>query len=164
MSFDWDNHRIEGKHPLLDVEGLHREMLPEVSVADLRRIVQAVKSGCEAGPSQRRASTQRVARTDRFPASHKVPPPDDASTNMYYNPCPSPRHMEWNADEGEEPLSRRIFLHPAEERFEWREISGFKGLPIRWLGCSPGCLSFLEVDEEDEEDWPVEGFEDEPAW
>ncbi|CAK9785584.1 unnamed protein product [Cutaneotrichosporon oleaginosum] len=160
MSFDWDAHRINGKHPLLDVEGLQREILPAFSLTELRRILQAVKSGCDSGTDPRRAS--RRTAFDRFPASHGVPPPDDASTNMYYYPCPSPRHLEYDEDSREEPLPRRVFLHPAEERIEWRTVAGVKGLPIRWLGCSPGCLTFLE--EEEEEDWPLEGCEGESAW
>jgi hypothetical protein len=44
---------------------------------------------------------------------------------------------------------RRLFLDPAEERFEWVEICGQKNLPIRWLGCSPGCLAFLDKDEDE---------------
>lgn len=165
MSYDWDAHRIGGKHPLLDVEGLHREILPELDVTDLSRIVQAARSGCETITGQRRGSTHLTGRVERFPVSYKVPPPDDASTNMFYSPCPSARHLEWDEESGGEPLPRRVFLHPAEERVEWRDVFGIKSLPVCWLGCSPGCLSFLEdeEDEDEEEDWPVEGFEDEPA-
>lgn len=163
MSYDWDAHRIGGKHPLLDVEGLHRDMLPELDVTDLTRIVQAIKSGCEAEPPQRRASIRPALRVERFPASHKVPPPDDAATNMYYQPCPSRRHLEYD-ESGAEPLPRRIFLHAAEERVEWRDVHGMKGLPVLWQGCSPGCLSFLEEDEDEDEDWLPEEDEDEPAW
>jgi hypothetical protein len=140
MSYDWDSQRVNGKHPLLDVEGLHKEILPVVAVDDLRRVVQTVKSGCDSGGSQRRASTRAVL-LDRFPVSHRVPPPDDQES-------------------GEEPLPRRIFLHPAEERVEWCAVAGER-LPIRWMGCSPGCLSFLEDKEEDE--WTVEGSDVELA-
>jgi hypothetical protein len=159
MSYDWDSQRVNGKHPLLDVEGLHKEILPVVAVDDLRRVVQTVKSGCDSGGSQRRASTRAVL-LDRFPVSHRVPPPDDASGNMYYSPCPSPRHLQYDQESGEEPLPRRIFLHPAEERVEWCAVAGER-LPIRWMGCSPGCLSFLEDKEEDE--WTVEGSDVELA-
>lgn len=82
---------------------------------------------------------------------------DDASLNPYFEPCPSPRHAEY--DEHAEPHSRptrRVFLHAAEERIEWREVLGLKEkLPIRWKGCSPGCLDFLEVDEDND----VDGFD-----
>jgi hypothetical protein len=38
---------------------------------------------------------------------------------------------------------------------EWVEINGTKDLPIRWQGCSPGCLQYL-LEDEDEfsvDDW-----------
>lgn len=89
---------------------------------------------------------------DCFPRSNTVEEPDDASRNPYYTPCPSPRHQEWDQNAEQEPrVTRRIFLDAAEERFEWRTVSGVPNLPIQWLGCSPGCLDFLEEDEE--ADW-----------
>lgn len=50
-----------------------------------------------------------------------------------------------------------LFVHPAEERIEWREVFGIPDLPVRWVGCSPGCLDFLEREEED-------GFELDSDW
>ncbi|KAK7030659.1 leucine-rich repeat-containing protein 10B [Favolaschia claudopus] len=51
--------------------------------------------------------------------------------------CPSPRHGD----------RQSVFLTPAEERFTWeavvagKEVGGY--VPIRWRGCSSGCLDFL---------------------
>jgi hypothetical protein len=47
-----------------------------------------------------------------------------------------------------------LYVEPAEERIEWRDVHGLARLPIKWKGCSPGCLTFLEEDEE--EDWAFE--------
>jgi hypothetical protein len=41
-------------------------------------------------------------------------------------------------------MTRRLFLRAAEERLEWTTVCGQKDLPVRWKGCSPGCLEFLE--------------------
>lgn len=82
---------------------------------------------------------------------------DDSSLNPFFEPCPSPRHSEYD-DEAMPMLrpSRRVFLHAAEERLEWREVLGLnEKLPIRWKGCSPGCLDFLEKSE----DADVDGFD-----
>lgn len=46
-------------------------------------------------------------------------------------------------------VTRRIFLDAAEERFEWVTVAGVPNLPIQWLGCSPGCLDFLEDDDDE---------------
>ncbi|RPD58859.1 hypothetical protein L226DRAFT_555043 [Lentinus tigrinus ALCF2SS1-7] len=66
--------------------------------------------------------------------------------------CPSPRHR---ADDGSW-LDRRVpvFVHHAEERWTWQEeIAGVRvgpggvggvGVPVRWRGCSRGCLAFLD--------------------
>lgn len=111
----------------------------------MRRILQAVRSACTSAAKAR-------ASSDFFPRSNDVLPPDNGSENPYYRPCPSPRHQEWLQDEEDEVrVTRRIFLDAAEERFEWVTIAGVPNLPIQWLGCSPGCLDFLEEGEEDDE-------------
>ncbi|KAI0628210.1 hypothetical protein C8Q77DRAFT_1162376 [Trametes polyzona] len=65
--------------------------------------------------------------------------------------CLSPRHH------GE--LRVPVFVRPAEERFTWEEVvagvrvggEGFggSGVPVRWRGCSRGCLAFLDPEPED---------------
>ncbi|KAK8847615.1 hypothetical protein IAR55_005474 [Kwoniella newhampshirensis] len=106
----------------------------------------------------RTASSLYTYRKDRttsnpFPWSHRAAEPDDASLNRYYYPCPSPRHLELDRHCAVQP-TRHIFLHPAEERIEWREVFKVSGLPVRWLGCSPGCLAHLE--NEEEEEWTLD--------
>ncbi|KAL1413269.1 hypothetical protein Q8F55_001024 [Vanrija albida] len=145
--YNWDDCRVRGQHPLLDPHILSHSMPPSFSVDELGRILQSVKSACSS-----RAQTGRLS--DPFPHSYRVPPPDDAAENPYYSPCPSTRHWTEN-DLVDSTQSRRIFLHAAEERFQWRVVANVSNLPIRWLGCSPGCLEFLD-EEDDEEEWPVE--------
>jgi hypothetical protein len=72
---------------------------------------------------------------------------DDAARNPYFSPCPNPVH-------GAE-FTRKIYVGaPAAERIEWTRVSGAdKEVPIKWKGCSAGCLAFLEeaafVDEDE---------------
>ena len=45
-----------------------------------------------------------------------------------------------------------MFVRPAEERFTWEDViagvrvagEGGGGVPVRWRGCSRGCLAFLD--------------------
>jgi len=66
----------------------------------------------------------------------------DASLNMTYSTCPSPHHRG--------KLRPSVFHDSVEERIEWRtDIAGVKlaeMVPLRWRGCSQGCLAFLERD------------------
>jgi hypothetical protein len=79
-------------------------------------------------------------------------PLDDAAKNPYFSPCPNPAH--------EQVFTRKVYVGtPAEERIEWARVSGAdKEVPIKWKGCSVGCLQFLEEapwsdsDEDDEGD------------
>ncbi|GAA5949584.1 hypothetical protein JCM3765_002713 [Sporobolomyces pararoseus] len=73
------------------------------------------------------------------------------------NVCRSPFH----------PEEEKVFLQPAVERFEWIEESllkpraidlkggGSKTIPLKWRGCGPRCLDWLEeevvVEEEEQE-------------
>ena len=91
-----------------------------------------------------------LALESQFPSSHVTQAPDDAAENPYYYPCKSPRHRICDTEATVEHPTRHIFLHAAEERVEWMDVFEMKGLPIQWLGCSPGCLAFLEEEEEDE--------------
>lgn len=151
--YNWDECRVRGQHPLLDPHILSHSMPPSFGIDELGRILQSVKNACS-------SRAQAGRSTDPFPHSYRVPPPDDAAENPYFSPCPSPRH--WTENDIIDNLnsqSRRIFLHAAEERFQWREVANVSNLPIRWLGCSPGCLEFLD-DEDDEEEWPVDVVDD----
>lgn len=145
LDLDWDNFRRGRSHPLLDVDTLAELIPPSLRDKGLSRILQAVRSACA-------SAGKGAASADFFPRSNEVLPPDNASENPYYCPCPSPKHQEWQQGDNEGVrVARRIFLDPAEERFEWVTIAGVPNLPIQWLGCSPGCLDFLEEDEGDDE-------------
>lgn len=61
--------------------------------------------------------------------------------------CPSPRHRVVQPGEA---YRKPVYIVHAEERFSWEKevagqrVGGEQGVPIRWRGCSPGCLDFLE--------------------
>lgn len=155
LGYDWDGCNKGGTHPLLDARVL-REFMPALQLQDVGRVLQCVRSACasasHAPPNRRRSST--LHRPDALPRSFLVPEPDDASTNPFYYPCPSPRHRD-SVDQHQspsDPPARRVFFDAAEERFEWVEICGEQHLPILWRGCSPGCLAFLDEEEEEEEE------------
>ncbi|WWC59695.1 uncharacterized protein I303_102257 [Kwoniella dejecticola CBS 10117] len=154
--FEWDQPQRGVPHPLLDPGAMH-EIIPSHSVADLRRVLQALKSASSHYKNRRTAGGGRPidSSIDPFPRSQKCSAPDDASLNPYYYPCPSPRHLEIDATNCDRP-SRHLFLHAAEERIEWRQICDNKDLPIRWKGCSPGCLDFLNHDDGEEEEWTID--------
>ncbi|KAK4685484.1 hypothetical protein P7C73_g4666, partial [Tremellales sp. Uapishka_1] len=165
-SYNWEP-TIKGEtHPLLDPAAL-RSIIPSLTESDLRRVLQALKTASfEFSRSRKDAKRPSVALNpnttfDPFPRTHRPPPPDDASLNPYHYPCPSPRHFEYSssADLTIKP-SKYIFLHPAEERTEWREVFGIAQLPIQWQGCSTGCLGFLEKNE-DEDEWGLEEEDEE---
>lgn len=69
--------------------------------------------------------------------------------------CSSPRHSE--LIDGKYRLP--VFFNHAEERITWEkrvaglEIGGKTGIPIRWRGCSPGCLDYLGPSEGQDDDW-----------
>jgi len=163
-AYEWDTFEAGRIHPLLDAAVLH-QLIPNIPEVDLRRVLQAMKS---AGSSHalsmsdnRRGSTSfllgapQPGKVDPFPRSHRPVTPDDASINPWFYPCPSPRHLEFGTSFPEAvKRSRNLFLHPAEERIEWRDVFGITALPIRWLGCSPGCLAFVE--EEEGDDWGLD--------
>ncbi|ORY21739.1 hypothetical protein BCR39DRAFT_552915 [Naematelia encephala] len=159
--FDWAPSKGE-IHPLLDPEILHQQLqIPSISEEDVKRMLQALRGASFAqshlqGSARRGSNVSAVgvqARVDPFPRSHRPLPPDDASANPYYCPCPSPRHFE--LDTSSHPVTRptrHVFLQAAESRIEWREVFGVSDLPIEWKGCSPGCLAFLE---EDGDEWDM---------
>ena len=171
--YEWEAPAKGHRHPLLDADELV-EIIPSIRRQDMICALQALKSAGHAyassGSSNARPNlygSLGLARTgaikvDPFPRSHRPSPPDDASTNPYFYPCPSPRHLEYdeNADGNTVRPTRHLFVHAVEERLEWRDLFDAGQLPIRWKGCSPGCLDFLE---EEEEDWGLDE-EDEDAW
>ncbi|KAI1784768.1 hypothetical protein LXA43DRAFT_192079 [Ganoderma leucocontextum] len=65
--------------------------------------------------------------------------------------CPSPVHR---AEDGSWAGGRvSLYVRYAEERWTWEEVvagvhvgaeSGGGGVPVRWRGCSRGCLAFLD--------------------
>lgn len=131
--------------------------MPFVPVHDATRVLQAVKSACTAA-SRGSDGGRGSRRVNPYPRSHLTPEPDDASANPYYYACPCPRHQEWD-EHSPQPLDRpirRVFLHAAEERFEWLEVAKTPDLPIKWLGCAPGCLAFLDTDQDE---WQLDSDE-----
>jgi hypothetical protein len=167
-SFEWDPPRKGTLHPLHDAATLH-EIIREIPEHDLRRVLQAIRSSAYAFDNRRSDKRAGFAslglggsapRTNPYPRTHVTPSPDDASENPYYYPCPSRRHNKY-FDSGSDRPNRHLFIHSAEERLEWRELFGQGKLPIRWKGCSPGCLAFLEAeaDEDEEEVWELDDDE-----
>lgn len=161
VQIPWQHEKGE-PHPLLDVDILH-SMMPHTSRQDLARILQ---STCSASKAAARSSkigrrggsssiTRNLALDSHFPESHLPSLPDNAAENPYYYPCSSPRHHVYDTETKHQQPTRHLFLHAAEERLEWRKVSNQADLPIRWLGCSPGCLTFLEnvVTESEDERW-----------
>lgn len=139
-------------HPLLHLDVLH-EMIPCIGRDDLARVLQVLHSAGSAFGRHRDKRSEvshlgyraaQSARVNPFPHSTRTRPVDDAARNPYFYPCPSPYHSS----------GKRFFLNAAESRLEWRDVFGHKDLPVRWNGCSPGCLSFLE---EEEDDWSIDG-------
>ncbi|KAL7419129.1 hypothetical protein Q5752_005965 [Cryptotrichosporon argae] len=158
FEYDWEPRRGE-VHPLSSPAVLHG-IIPQLSEDDLARTLQALRSAGAAyaqGSVLRSSMTSATLRLDPFPRSYHTAPPDDASLNPYYSHCPAPKHLEVD-NYAELRMERRLFLHAAEERIEWRTVCGNNDLPIQWQGCSPGCLAFLE---EDEDEWGLDDDADE---
>lgn len=80
--------------------------------------------------------------------------------------CPSPRHLDLVAGE----FRRPVFVTHCEERISWEKgiagqpAGGETGIPVRWRGCSAGCLEYLDQPSSQnsvstvggiEEDWSV---------
>lgn len=134
------------------------ELIPNIDEADLERVLQLLRS-CSNHHlySKRHNPSQSPETVDPFPRSHRASPSDDASTNPYYLACPSSRHLEVDGSSNLAPR-RHLFVHPAEERIQWTDVAGHR-LPVRWMGCSPGCLALEYLGEE--EDWEFDGGGDE---
>jgi hypothetical protein len=144
----------------------HVPALKEEEIARVLQSARSISTHLDAQTRTGRGSTSlgssqsRAGAAERFPDLNRASKPDDAAKNPYFNPCPSPRHLIRDEEAEYEPIERRLFIHAAEERFEWREVHRWPGIPIKWEGCSPGCLAVLEQDEEEE--WTLEE-EDEEA-
>lgn len=164
-SYDWTPSDIGSPHPLLSSAAL-RDWISVFDEKACPRILQAMRSASNTASRKassythgRRASTSAniglTGGADIIPKTRQPPRPDDAADNPYYQACPNRRHLE--STSSEHPLAtKRLFLHAGEERLEWRTICGQANLPIKWLGCSPGCLDFLEQDDDvdpDDELW-----------
>ncbi|RXK39188.1 hypothetical protein M231_03545 [Tremella mesenterica] len=179
--YDWSSS--SGRHPLLDPETMHT-YFPHISLSDIKRMLQSVKTASD--------RMERMGKKS-VPKLYDTPLPDDAAENPWFYPCPNPDHdFSWDVSSnvgvsgmmgntwgesvgfgsgvsggmggsGKMEERRKLFLHPAEERIEWRDLCGVKDVPLKWWGCSPGCLRFLEGEEgegEEDVDWGLEGLEE----
>ncbi|KAG9048797.1 hypothetical protein FS837_011999 [Tulasnella sp. UAMH 9824] len=112
----------------------------------VRKIDAALPRSCRSRTMESASRALRPASpspqpSGKQPATSRDVNDDDAGMNARYNVCPSPNH-----------LSRTMFVDHGEERFEWIKdvvevvVSDLPGgaVPIRWRGCSAGCLGFLE--------------------
>ncbi|KAJ7496108.1 hypothetical protein B0H11DRAFT_884601 [Mycena galericulata] len=67
---------------------------------------------------------------------------DSADDQPSLGLCPSPHHG----------LSASVFVEPLEERYTWESvIAGHdvgEKVPLKWRGCSRGCLAFLDAEVE----------------
>lgn len=130
--------------------------IPAIDHEGISRVLQSARSistdlDARTKTSGRNPSSTHPSRTaDLFPNLNRATKPDDAAKNPYFDPCPNPRHNIRDVNAEHDPIVRRLYLHAAEERIEWREVHKWPNIPIKWKGCSPGCLLFLEKDEEDE--------------
>ncbi|KAI5121870.1 hypothetical protein M0805_001078 [Coniferiporia weirii] len=81
--------------------------------------------------------------------------------------CPSSRHLVIGNNNH---YRRPVFVTHAEERLSWeKEVAGQKvggenGIPVRWRGCSAGCLDELEMPSDAgigdaDGDWDTMGIE-----
>ncbi|GAA5834349.1 hypothetical protein JCM9279_004292 [Rhodotorula babjevae] len=89
---------------------------------------------------------------------HPAAPPTSQPYDPASHQCRSPAH----------PHDARVFVRHAVERLEWVSAARLRGraargegedgegevrdVPVRWRGCGPRCLDWLELDEEDEEE------------
>lgn len=120
---------------------------PVLDKSTCQRIVASLRSALAALPRG-----DPLAKLAKVFSPLDVPTSEDAHLNPWFSPCPSPRHLY----EGEHGEGRRVvFLKPEEVRYEWTAVPGTGGgelYPVRWEGCSRGCLDFLEEAEEEEEE------------
>ncbi|KAJ7765377.1 hypothetical protein DFH07DRAFT_810328 [Mycena maculata] len=81
-----------------------------------------------------------------FDAIHPGSVPTDASFDSADDQpslglCPSPHHT-----------SASVFVEPVEERYTWEKVIAGHDLggavPLKWRGCSRGCLGFLDAEVE----------------
>jgi hypothetical protein len=140
-AYDWSVDPRSLTHPLSQPAIFHA-CIPAIPEAQTTRILQALKSA---------ARNHTESKSLKISSSRSSPGPfprfdvaDDVSDDPYFSPCPSPRHLVYDAGSAlvERP-SRYLYVEPAEERIEWRDVHGLARLPIKWKGCSPGCLTFL---------------------
>lgn len=171
--FDWNPEGGGESHALQSPLQL-QQYLKHFSVEQCAKIIQVLRSASDARqaraydqglPETRSRVARRRIRKDR--QERETCLHEDAATNPFYTPCPNPHHYtETYTPSGRKTtVSRWIYIHPPlEERIEYVDIGGEKGLPIKWQGCGLGCLDFLEVSEQDgfdadvlgEDDWSTE--------
>ncbi|OCH84698.1 hypothetical protein OBBRIDRAFT_839510 [Obba rivulosa] len=120
-----------------------REDVPPAFIETLHSCVPGSVAQPSDGASQASPSKSRTRTSSRNGGG------DSAHDSLAgISVCPSPSHHA----EGERVP---VFVRHAEERFTWERVVAGRdvgaegvagaGVPVRWRGCSRGCLDFLEA-------------------
>jgi hypothetical protein len=152
--FDWNPEGGEN-HALQSAENL-RKHFRHLNLKDCARVIQVLRSASDAKQARAYdqglpdlATSQARKRLQQVRRDRETSLEEDAVDNPFFGPCPNPRHYRYDGNSDAPKVSKWIYLQrPAEQRIQYVDIAGEKGIPIRWEGCARGCLDFL-MDEED---------------
>jgi len=133
---------------------------PEIGISPpILRILSSCVPSCSASPLSPDVTPTASPSTYRQVTSARLTP-IFAESSPCISLCPSPEHLVVATGE---VYRRPVFVAHAEERFTWEaEVAGVKiaggggsgCVPVRWRGCGRGCLDFLDLTaNEDEEEW-----------
>lgn len=124
----------------------------------IRDVLRACVPGSVASPLSPNATPRSAPLAQN--AEYSTTRPQRLRKRPCISVCPSPKHLILAPGE---VYRKPIFVTHAQERFTWeKEVAGQKvggdnGIPIRWRGCSWGCLDHLEQcsGAQVEEDWDM---------
>jgi hypothetical protein len=124
---------------------IHHAGVPHLRELSLRRLIRPMTADEDRSVLEKLYALP-LPNSEALGVPHEIsmalnPAPKDF-TNPFHCVCPSPRHEQMHE-------SVPIFVDPVVERFEWIDRVGelpvsAPRVPIRWRGCSRGCLNFLE--------------------